>query len=162
MNKILARIGTTGNPPRKEEAMRIEYYYKHVVPFVDDLILDYGKHTREGYRLDLDNLDDDIPYQLAALLIEQDDRDLFCLYENEEYDDIVSALINLLKDGSEEEKKEFSNTIRDKIVSYYKVQMQVLIDDRCSWLDSIYREENNISLNYYSDNGEPYEVRHYG
>lgn len=132
------------------------YYSKVLYPFVKNLILYNFKSTRDGYQLHVDDLDEHDQYMFAMHLIEESDRDLSSIYENEKYDDIVCSLFQLLKKDDTDHKLDFAETVRDKIVSYYKPKMQTMIDDIIGWVEKEDYEEREFVHRQHRDNGEYY------
>ena len=131
-------------------------YYKNVLyPFVENLIRDNKKITSSGeYELSVNDLLDHDLYLFAMHLLEHHDRDLYSIYENEQYDDIVKSLFDLLKSGDVDSKIEFADKIRHNIVEYYKPKMQKMIDNAIGWVE---QEDYLISVVdkvIHKDNGE--------
>lgn len=108
---------------------RMKNYYSDVLyPYISNLISAHSKKDINGYYLDVDDLYIDDKYEFAVHLIEYDDRELYCLTENEKYQDIVSSLIKLLNKDDLDSKLDFSDLIKNKVINYYKEKMQCLID----------------------------------
>lgn len=115
-------------------------HYKNLINYIDDLILDKAEKTPEGYFLQVDDLDDDELGNLANLFLEYDDRDTSdCFQEADKYaidDNITCALLNMLKDNSEEAKQNFSELVRQNTIKRYRNRMQEYINERCGDVES--------------------------
>lgn len=132
--------------------MTDRYYSKVLYPFIDDLIRSNHKH----YYLSVDDLSERDQFRFSMHLIEHADRDLFSIYENENYDDIVSSLIQLLKNDDTESKLDFAETIQEKIISYYKPKMQKMIDDVIGIIEQDDYADKGFIRRHHKDNGEQY------
>lgn len=136
----------------------MSYYSKKLYPFVENLIRENYIHDGDRYILDVDSLDDSDQHLFAMHLIENGDRDLVSIYENNKHDDIVSSLVKLLTLGGTDEKLDFAETVRDRIVFYYKPMMQKLIDDIIGWVEQEDYMDSGYRPRQHKDNGETYWI----
>lgn len=102
---------------------------------IDHLIVCYASKNDGFYQLKYEELDEADKGHVVQLMIELGDRDLFSVYENKNYDDIVSDLMKYLANQSEENGIGLATSLRDKICDYYTPRIQEMIDDRCALLD---------------------------
>lgn len=138
--------------------MMDSYHSKVLIPFVDRLIRNKCHQDENGYQLTLNELDDHEKEQFAAHLLENDDRDIFSIYENEKYDDIVSSLIVMLKKDNLDNRLDFAESIRDNVTKYYEDRMSDLIKERLSIVEA----DDYHFIGYIKrerDNGEHYWAR---
>lgn len=135
------------------------YYSKVLYPFVEKLVRENKTTSSIGYTLNVCDLDECDQYLFAMHLIENDDRYLTCITENNNYDSIIQTLFKLLKKDSTDEKLDFAEKIREEIICYYKQTMQKMIDDIIGWVE----QEDFIGMGYINrhhvDNGERYWSR---
>jgi hypothetical protein len=133
------------------------YYTKKLSSFVEDLISDNKKRDSFGeIYLKVDDLDELDQYRFAKNLIENDDRDMFSIYENDDYDNIISSLIKMLNAPTIDNKLDFAEVVRDKIVEYYKPKMQTIINEFIGVLEYEKRIDQGFSPRQHKDNGEQY------
>jgi hypothetical protein len=122
---------TTSSP-----RMGVERMERNLVNFIDRLISNYAKEESGVLYLNISDLDDHAREEFTAYLLEDDERDLYSIYENKKYDDIVSKLICMLKDDSLDTRNDFAESVRNNMVSYYSSKMQQLIDEQIPvWLE---------------------------
>lgn len=96
---------------------------------------------------------------LAAMFIEYDDRDLLSIYENQNYDDIVSSLLNMMKKDDAESKEDFTDCLRNNIVKFYEKHMMKLIEEATIEYETNDRISSGLVQRKYADNGETYWSR---
>src|ERR1017187_8737522 len=76
--------------------------YQSLVSYVNEIVYDKARHTDEGLKLDVNDLEDHEIGKLAALFLEYDDRDTTDLFKETHrhaYDDkITLSLLKLLQD----------------------------------------------------------------
>lgn len=130
----------------------MDYRTRVVLPFVKKLIRENYKFTPDGFQLNVDDLDDQDLREFAMYLLEYDDRDLHSIYENDKYDNIISTLIKMLKKDDTDNKLDFAEMVRDKIVDYYKPKMQELINDYIGFVEEDYFYEHGATKNFKRDN----------
>lgn len=118
-NKLTHSLGRTS----------MSYYSLHLYPFVSSLIRDHKKIPSIGYQLQVDDLCESEKRDFARHLIEYDKRDLYSLYENKNYDVVISKLLTLLDKYNQHNQIDFSESVCDAIVDYYKPTMQKMIDE---------------------------------
>lgn len=106
-----------------------DYFSRKLIPFVSNIIADSDFFHKNNY-LPIDALTQEQKEMFAAHLIESDDRDLYALYENIHYDNIISKLIVLLKEDSLDNRLDFAESVRDNIVRYYEKRMEKIIEDQ--------------------------------
>jgi hypothetical protein len=114
----------------KDGGRSMERSSRQLYSFIDDLISSYGHEDRDGMDLSVNNLSDHIKEKFVARLLEEDDRDLYSIYENKKYDDIVIALLNMLKNDCLDTRNDFAESVRNNMVAYYEPKMQQLIDEQ--------------------------------
>lgn len=124
--------------------------YRKLINFIDNLIRDKAKLEEDGYELDIRDLSIEEKEYCCALFIENDDRDLFCIYENRNYDDITSNLINLLKESTYDNKYDFIRSIQHNISNYYSDKIKELIDER---LPIVQIEDREFLQLQYTEDG---------
>lgn len=131
--------------------------------YIDDLILDKAKRKSDGYYLSIDNLDDDELGQLAYLLLECDDRDTTeCFYEADQFsidDNITCALLNLLKEDSDENREELASLIRHNTIKKYSKRIESLLDEHCNDMYVSEMNDAGYSAYHHNDNDELYWSR---
>lgn len=132
------------------------YHSKILYPFVRTIIRENYKKTEDGYQLNVDDLDEQDQCIFVMHLIENSDRDLYAIYENEKYDDIVCSLFKLLKKNDIDHKLDFAETVLSKIVCYYKPKMQEMLDDIIGLIEQEDYEYRGFIKRQHSDNGENY------
>lgn len=113
--------------------MRNQHHH-NLINYVDELINLKGRHADETIYLQLADLDDDEKKELAALAIEDADRD--CISEcvcgddfsiNSEYN---CALIKMLNHDSKENRDDFARITANNTVKYFEKSLNELISER--------------------------------
>jgi hypothetical protein len=98
--------------------------------FVDKLIRANAQQNDWEYGLSIHNLPESVKQQFAALLFEEDDRDLYSIYENPRYDEVMSYLIVMLKEDTLDSRQDFAQSFKTQMVRYYEKKMASLIEER--------------------------------
>lgn len=128
--------------------------YNELVNLIDDLIFNYAKRDSDGYWLSYSDLDEDSQNEIVAKFIDYDDRDLFSVYENEKYDDIVCAMLSMLKKNTVESEQDFSACLKKNLRSYYANRAQELIDERCGDIDADELSSHGYYRTYDRNHGD--------
>jgi hypothetical protein len=116
--------------------------YQTLVSEIDSLIRNEGTYDSDGYSLSYDDLNEDDQQLIVACFVDYDDRDLFSVYENEKYDDIVASMLTMLKKGTRDSDEDFTECLKKNLRTYYAKRAQELIDERCGEIESIERFEH--------------------
>jgi hypothetical protein len=106
-----------------------------LVHFTDDLLEKYfipAKSVKNFEPLTTRDLSEAEQLKFAALLLEDDDKDIFSLYENNRYGEFVNILLEMLKSPSDSKKINFSEFTMNIMVDYYKKTMNELLYQFCS------------------------------
>lgn len=113
-----------------------DIFGKKIWDYAQDL-LSYAAKRRDGkYCLQWEDIDDEAKGTFVSLFLEEDDRDLFSIYENKNYDDIVSSLIKTLTSFKKEDAVDFAATVKEKMIDYYKNRIMEIIDTQLEYLNS--------------------------
>jgi hypothetical protein len=110
--------------------------YQTLTNEIDSLIRNSGTFDSDGYSLRYDDLDEDDQQKITACFIDCDDRDLFSVYENEKYDDIVASMLSMLKKGTHDSEEDFTKCLKKNVTAYYATRAQNLINERCAEVES--------------------------
>jgi hypothetical protein len=110
--------------------------HKQLVHEIDTLIKLEGVYDQNGYSLSYDRLDENEQHKIVACFIDYDDRDLFSIYENEKFDEIASALLTMLKNGTRDSDEDFAQCLKKNLTAYYAKRAQKLINERCVEIES--------------------------
>jgi len=121
-----------------------------------ELAANYHEKTKDGYYTDWRKIPDEDKEAFAGLLIDRDDRDLFSIYENKNYDDIVCSLLSMLSKGTRDAEEDFTLCLKKNLVSYYEDQMIELLDEATVDLETEEYESHGIVRMQHKDNGESY------
>ena len=127
--------------------------------FAKYLVNEYKRHIKDGYEIDINDVDVNELQILSTHFIEEDRRDLSCIYENSEHDEIVSSLITLLNQDDHDNKLDFAELVRDRVVEHYKPKIQELFNEICR---TLYHEdlwEEGFVTRIDRNTGEYMEVR---
>lgn len=116
--------------------------HKELIKFIDHLIMSCSEYNGDGYSLKWGNIDECDQQHIAALMLEDDDRDLFSVYQNDNYEHIVSSLIVYLKNDAKETERSFARCLRNNLVNYYEKRAQEMIDERVQHLGAEMRHEH--------------------
>lgn len=143
-----------------QEVCSMSYYSQKLYPFVEKLIRNHNADSGKSfYELSVDELELEEQYHFARhLMIHQKDG-LESLYENEDYLQLSEALLTLLFNSNSESKIEFSETILEKVVSFYKDKMQSMIDEAIGWVQQEDMGEAGYSSSKDKVNGETIWLR---
>ncbi len=89
----------------------------------------YKKYDRlaQSYVISFHKISDSDKHNLAALVIENDDRDLDCIIQNEK--DTAELIIKLLKTSDKDETFEFVGTLKKAITTYFEKRITQKLDD---------------------------------
>lgn len=101
-----------------------------IVSYIDEIILSKSKWDQDTLCLSYDALSDNEKNTLTALMIEEDDGDLFSVYENDRYADILGTFLRYLKNPNLYTRNEFTDILRLSVVDYYKKRLTVLINEK--------------------------------
>lgn len=134
--------------------------YKRLINFADDIVQNYNDFIDGRLAIDFDEISDYDKKKLAALLFEEDDRDVnYFINENANSDQLLSSLVRLFTVDTMQAKREFLETLEHNFVTYYEPRMRKLIDERLSEYENNMMYENNMRMYQYPDNGEIHWVR---
>jgi hypothetical protein len=128
--------------------------YQRLTNVIDSLIRTEGTYDSDGYSLQYDNLDELDQQKIVACYIDDDDRDLFSIYENKNCDDIVASLLTMLKNDTREANEDFTVCLKKNLTAYYAKRAQVLIDERCVEIESSQRWEHGQTKRQDRNTGE--------
>lgn len=104
--------------------------HQHLTREIDDIILKSAKWSNHELHLSYEQLSDVEKSNLTALMIEDDGGDLFSVYENDRYTDILATFLRYLKTPNLYTRNEFTDVLRLSVVDYYKKRMTILINER--------------------------------
>jgi len=130
--------------------------YKDLYNFAYELAANYHEVTSDGYYTDWRKIPDEDKEAFAGLFIDYDDRDLFSIYENEKYDDIVSSLLTMLRKGDRDSEEDFTACLKKNLVKYYEKKMEELLTEATADYETEYFESHGCVRRYHKDNGEAY------
>ena len=130
--------------------------YQRLVNEIDTLIRTEGSYDTDGYSLDFVDLDTSDQQKIAGLFIDYDDRDLFSIYENEKYDDIVCSLLTMLKKDTRDSDEDLAECLKKNLVKYYAKRAQELIEERCAEVEASERWEHGQTKHQDRNTGEHY------
>lgn len=143
---------TISNNSRKKQSL-----LKEVINFADTLVRCYCLPTQHGYRLHIDDICEKDQLKMCGLLLEYNDRELDCIFEDQE--ELSSSIIGFLMRSDEERVEKIKNTIKNNILKYYRKRMIEILDDR---LEEAQHEDNfdrGKVLRRSRIDGEVYEER---
>ena len=132
------------------------YRRKVIYPFVEDLV-NFNSDSRD--ELDIDKIDDSDLQHFAALLIEEDNRDLTSITDNTNYDTIVSSILKLLLKDNHDNRADVIENLQKHIVNFYRPEMEKLIAECVQDIKYEKRIEQRKTLIQDRINGEYREVR---
>lgn len=130
--------------------------YQELYNYAYSLASNYHEVTRQGYYTDWNKIPDEDKEALAGLFINYDDRDLFSIYENENYEDIVSSLLTMLRKGDHDSEEDFAQCLKKNLVKYYEKKMVELLTEATADYEKHDYELNGFERCYHKDNGEAY------
>lgn len=127
--------------------------------YAQDLVSIYGKYDGDVYTLRLSLLPDDEQGKLAMLYLETLDRDLSeCVHGNDftTNNDYTCALLQLLKNDSQENRDAFAEVTRFNVIKYFSKDLQQLLDDACNQHLHNHYDDAGMYAAYRADNNELY------
>jgi len=130
--------------------------YQRLTNEIDSLIKTEGRTGIDGYSLDWTDLDESDQNKVVALFLDYDDRDLFSIYENEKYDDIVCSLLTMLSKDARDSDQDFAECLKKNLVRYYAKRAQELIEERCAEVEAAEHWEHNQVKRQDRNTGEYY------
>jgi len=122
---------------------------------IDNMVYTYRRSTRLGYEIRWDEISDMHKMKAVAALIDCDDRDLFCIYENKNYEEFISTLFLLLKKDDVSARRGFIECVQTNLIDYYKDRIMQLLEER---LIFIYESDSNDCFITENDCGLEYCV----
>lgn len=122
---------------------------KNLIALIDEAIRCYCEIDADGYSLDFSDIDEHDQQKITAAFIEQDDRDLHCLYENT--NDIASDLIMLLKTNDD---IYFAEQMKLKVVKHYEKRIKELLNERLEELESVDMQDRGFYKRLDRQSGE--------
>jgi hypothetical protein len=130
--------------PTVKGMTNMDYYYRVLLPFVRRLIRNNHEVTEDGYALNANVLCGTDLSEFAMHLFEYYDRSLDFLYDT---DNFSSALIKLLRNDNQTCQLDLSMVIRDEMITHFLPEMQRLIDENISDVESEdYTSQGFISI----------------
>lgn len=126
--------------PTLVKGLTIMSTLKKLTSYIDELVIDHAKATRDGYQLKFVDLDMEEKSHLAYLMFEHNDRDtsdFLIANSNDPINDNIScALAKFLRTNGDEPKQEFADFVQSNIIKIYHAKIQTLIDERCTELEA--------------------------
>jgi hypothetical protein len=139
--------------------MNNQHHIQKLNDYAKDLVSMYGKYDGEIYTLRLISIPENEQGKLAMLYLETLDRDLSeCVHGNDftTNNDYTCALLQLLKNDSQENRDAFAEVTRFNVIKYFCHDLQKLLDNACNeHLHNNY-EDAGFYATYRADNGEIY------
>lgn len=121
----------------EEAAIHNHILWERIQEFSNEIIELVGRSGEEGIYVRWDDIEPEDRQQFVALFLEYDNRDLLSIYENNEYDDIVSSLIVALKNFDTNTEVEFAKIVKDRMVSYYKERIMKAIKEKLDFINRL-------------------------
>ncbi|HEY2811781.1 MAG TPA: hypothetical protein VGJ00_10395 [Rhabdochlamydiaceae bacterium] len=120
--------------------------------YAEELVHHHADYDADGYSLNLCDLSDSDQNELARLYVEYTDRDLCeCVNGNDLSinNDYTCALLAMLQNDCHETRERFADITRKNIITYYKSQLQDVLNDACN--DYLLHVNNENGLYAYID-----------
>lgn len=104
--------------------------HQRLISQVDFLVSEKAIRCFGDLTLNYESLSENELSQLTALMIEEDDGDLYSIYENERYEDILGSFLRYLKNPTFHSKEEFISTLKLCVMDHYKKKISMLLNER--------------------------------
>lgn len=125
--------------------------------YAEELVAHHAQYDADGYTLLLSDISDDEQNELARLYIDYTDRNLCECVNGDDLsidNDYTCALLSMLKDNCLETRERFAQITCKNIITYYKRQLQDILNDACeSYLHNI-NNENGLYSHVDMDHGD--------
>ena len=125
--------------------------------YAEELVSYHSKYDGDNYTLLFSKLSDDEQNELARLYVEYTERDLCeCVNGNDLSinNDYTCALLAMLQDDCHETRERFAEVTRKNIITYYKKQLQDVLNEACNTYMYNINEENGLYAHVDMEHGD--------
>jgi len=119
---------------KKDQGVVIMSTERALHTFVEDLVSQYAKYKNDEFTLSIDKLSTSDQNDLLRLYIDLTGRELTECVNGDDFsfdNEYNSSLLAMLANDCTFTRERFAEVTRKNILTYYKPQLQKLLDDQC-------------------------------